>query len=329
MTERFAGWADSGLPPASPGTVVTVGTFDGVHRGHELVCARLAAHAERSGLSGVLITFEPHPLEIVNPSAAPPLITLWPEKLEVLAETGIDYAAVLPFTSTLARYTAAQFVDEVLRRRFHVRHLIIGYDHGFGRGREGDVEVLQALGAERGFGVEVVEPVCDAGGHPISSTMIRRAVAGGDLRRAAIGLGRPYSVSGRVVPGAGRGRTLGYPTINLGPPPARKLLPPQGVYAVRVQTPAGPFGGMMNLGPRPTFGDAQPALEVHLFDVSRDLYDAPVRVEFVARLRDTRRFDSPAALAAQLATDERDARHELTRLGAATNMKDSTPMASS
>ncbi len=323
MRDGFGGWEDSGLPPDAPGTVVTVGSFDGVHRGHQLVLARIAAAAAASRLSGVLVTFEPHPLEVVNPAAAPPLLTLWPEKLEVLAESGIDYAAVVPFTRALARYSAAQFVDEVLRRRFHVRHLVIGYDHGFGRRREGDVEVLRALGERRGFAVDVVEPVCDSTGHPISSTMIRRAVAGGDLRRATDGLGRPYSVTARVIPGVARGRTLGFPTINLGPPPPRKLLPPQGVYAVRVQTPGGPCGGMMNMGPRPTFGDQTTALEVHLFDVDADLYAQLVRVEFIARLRETRRFDSAAALADQLAIDARQARRELTALDAATNMKGS------
>ena len=315
MAERFRDWRDSGLPPDSPGTVVTVGTFDGVHRGHWDVLERIVARARALALDSVLVTFDPHPLEVVNPAAAPPLLTVGAEKLEVVAESGIDYMAVVPFTPALQRYTAAQFVDEILCRRFHVRHLVIGYDHGFGRGREGDVEVMAALGASRGFGVEVVSAVADEDARPVSSTLIRRAVAGGDLARAARGLGRWYSVSGRVRQGDGRGRRLGFPTINVEPPPPRKLLPPEGVYAVRVQSPAGPFGGMMNLGPRPTFGDAATSLEVHLFDADVDLYGAFVRVEFVSRLRETRAFAGPDALAAQLGRDAADARRALTPLG--------------
>ena len=304
---------ESGLPSDVAGTVITVGTFDGVHQGHQDVLARLAARAEETGLRSMLVTFDPHPLEVVNPAAAPPLLTVGDEKVEVLAESGIDYVAILPFTPTLAAYSATQFVDEVLLRRFRMRELLIGHDHGFGRGRAGDVEVLQNLGSLRGFRVEVVPPVSSGDGRPISSTGIRRAVAGGDLERAALGLGRLYAVGGRVIHGEKRGRLLGYPTINVALPSPRKLLPPEGVYAVRVQTPAGAFGGMLNLGPRPTFGDAAVSIEAHLFDASGDLYGAAVRVEFVARLRDTRRFESVDALVAQLG---RDADHARTRLGA-------------
>jgi riboflavin kinase/FMN adenylyltransferase len=281
-----------------------------VHKGHWDVLGRIAARGRASGLASVLVTFDPHPLEVVNPAAAPPLLSVGEEKVEVVAESGIDYMAIVPFTTALQRYSAAQFVDEVLRRRFHMRELVIGYDHGFGRGRAGDVDVLRRLGVERGFGVEVVEAVTSEDGRPISSTLIRRAVAGGDLGRA-----RLYSVSGVVRPGAQRGRTLGFPTINLPAPAPRKLLPPEGVYAVRAQTPAGAFGGMMNMGPRPTFGDRETSLEVHLFGDAGELYGAHVRVEFVARLRDTQRFPSPAALAEQLTRDAENARRALTELG--------------
>jgi riboflavin kinase/FMN adenylyltransferase len=262
----------------------------------------------------VLVTFEPHPLEVVNPAAAPPLLTVGDEKLEVVAESGINYLAIVPFTTALQRYSAAQFVDDVLLRRFHMRDLIIGYDHGFGRGREGDVDVLRQLGRDRGFGVEVVGPVTLEDGRPVSSTLIRRAVAGGDLQRAAEALGRPYSVSGVVGHGARRGRLLGFPTINVAQPPPRKLLPPIGVYAVRAQTPAGAFAGMMNLGPRPTFADAELTLEVHLFDAAVDLYGATVKVEFVRRLRDTQAFADVGALVHQLERDAEQARRALTEL---------------
>lgn len=313
MTDRFRGWADSGLPPDSPGTVVTVGTFDGVHLGHRDVLARIAERARQMSLDSVLVTFNPHPLEIVNPSAAPLLLTTEQEKVEVVAESSVRYMAIVPFTPALQRYTAAQFVDEVLRRRFHVKHLVIGHDHGFGRGREGDVEVMRALGSERGFGVEVVDAVATGDGRVVSSTLIRRAVAGGDLNHAAQALGRPYSVQSRVRRGDQRGRALGFPTVNLGSPSPRKLLPPDGVYAVRAQTPAGAFGGMMNLGPRPTFGDHERSLEVHLFDTEVDLYGATVRVDFVERLRETRAFAGPHDLKAQLHRDAARARAILAR----------------
>jgi len=303
--------ADSALPPDVHDTVVTVGTFDGVHRGHQDVLDRLAQRASALGTRSVLVTFEPHPLEVVNPSAAPPLLTVGDEKLEVLAESGIDYVAIIPFTRALAGFDAERFVDEALVARYRVRHLLMGHDHGFGRNRAGDESVLRALGEARGFTVEVVEPVVGAHGQPVSSTAIRRAVAGGDLDRAREGLGRPYAVGGRVVRGEQRGRLLGFPTINVPLPSARKLLPPQGVYAVRVQTPRGPFGGMLNLGPRPTFGEAEATLETHLFDAQGDFYGMRVRLDFLRRLRDTRRFESPEALADQLARDERAARETL------------------
>jgi riboflavin kinase / FMN adenylyltransferase len=305
---------DSGLPPYVKDTVITVGTFDGVHRGHRDVIERLVARAHVLKIPSVLVTFEPHPLEVVNPAAAPLLLTTHDEKQEVIAETGLDYLAVVPFTPELAAYSAEDFVERILRRCFRMRELLIGYDHGFGRQRAGNVDVLRTLGERDGFRVEVVEPVSTAEGHSVSSTSIRRAVAGGDLDRAAASLGRLYSVSGRVVEGAQRGRTIGFPTVNLGSPPHRKLLPPEGVYAVRVQTPAGPLGGMMNLGPRPTFGDATTSLEAHLFDTAGDFYGSHIRIDFVARLRETRKFASAEQLTAQLRNDERDARNALTLL---------------
>ena len=306
--------------PLERRTTVTVGTFDGVHRGHQDVLARLVRRSRAVGLASVLVTFEPHPLTVVRPDAAPLLLTLPEEKAEILAELGLDYVAVLPFTRQLAAYDAEQFVDLVLRRRYRMRELLIGYDHGFGRGRSGDVSTLRTLGDRLGFALQVVGAVSADGERPVSSTVVRRAVMAADFATAAEALGRPYSVSGRVVPGAGRGRSLGYRTLNLAPIPSRKLLPPAGVYAVRVQTPEGPFGGMMNLGGRPTFDDPTVALEAHLFDVERDWYGASVRVEFVARLRDTVRFPDADALVRQLRADEQAARRALTLPAEAGNL---------
>lgn len=319
MVELSPGDA-GGLPPTVEGTVITVGTFDGVHCGHQDVIRRLVKRAREVSLPSILLTFEPHPLAVLRPESAPPLLALPAEKLEVLAPLGLDYVVILPFTPLLASYPAEQFVDVVLRGRYRLRELLVGYDHGFGREREGSAEVLQRLAVSRGFSVQVVRPVGTADEAAVSSTKIRRAVSAGELRAAARALGRPYSLSGRVVAGAGRGRALGYRTLNLEPPDARKLLPPQGVYAVRVQTPDGMHDGMLNLGPRPTFGDPEVGIEVHLLDASGDWYGAWVKVDFVSRLRDTRRFADADALRNQLDQDERDARRALTLAPVAGNL---------
>jgi riboflavin kinase/FMN adenylyltransferase len=301
-----------GLPlDRQTGAVITVGTFDGMHRGHHDVLSRLVERGLQTGRPSVVVTFDPHPLEIVNPAAAPPLLTSHEEKLELFAASGVSYVVVLRFTPALAAFEARAFVDDVLLARYAMSELLVGHDHGFGRGRMGDIEVLRALGASRGFGVTVLAPVDAADGHPISSTAIRRAVAGGDLARATAMLGRPYSISGRVVGGDRRGRLLGFPTLNLDPPSGRKLLPPNGVYAIRVQTPQGVFGGMMNLGPRPTFGDHERRIEAHVFDASFDWYGAAIRLDMIAWLRETRSFAGPDALRAQLAVDEAEARAAL------------------
>lgn len=311
------------LPAIEGGTVVTVGTFDGVHRGHALVLERTAAAARRAGLPSVAVTFDPHPLDVVNPSAAPPLLTLWDEKLEVLGQSPIEYVGVVPFTAELSRLSPDEFVERVLIGRFRMRHLLIGYDHGFGRGRAGDVESLRVIGKRRGFSVDVVDAVLSADGTSISSTAVRRVVAHGDLARALEGLGRRYSFSGVVAAGEHRGRLLGFPTLNVALPSARKLLPPHGVYAVRTESRNGTFGGMMNLGPRPTFGDGAVGLEVHLFEAAGDWYGQLVRVEFVARLRDTMTFGSADGLVAQLRIDADQARRALTLLAPAANVKGS------
>ena len=296
-------------------SIVTVGTFDGVHRGHRLVLDRLAVAARDRDLRAILVTFDPHPLAVVNPSAAPLLLSVGDERMEALASTGLDEVAVVPFTKTLAAYEAEQFVDLVLLKRFGMRDLFIGHDHGFGRGRSGDVGVLERLGQSRGFAVHVVPPVEGRDGKPVSSTAIRRAVAGGDLSRAADGLGRPYSLAGTVQHGDSRGATLGFRTVNLGEPDPAKLLPPDGVYAVSAQTSSGRFGGMMNLGGRPTFGDDRRTIEANLFDVAAgvDLYGSRIRLDFIGRIRDVRRFSGPDELVRQLRRDEESARTIVSR----------------
>jgi riboflavin kinase / FMN adenylyltransferase len=303
------------LPVGDEGSVVTLGTFDGVHRGHQDVLQQLHARAEATRRPSIVVTFDPHPLQVVNPAAAPALLTTLAERLEWFVQTGIHYVVVLPFTPSLAAMDAEQFVDDILRTRFGMSELLVGHDHGFGRGRMGDTSALMSLGASRGFGVQLMQPVVGTDGAPVSSSAIRRHVAAGDLGGATSALGRPYSVSGRVVGGEGRGRRLGFRTLNLDPPPAPKLLPPDGVYAVRVQTPGGEHIGMLNLGARPTFAETERRLEAHVFDADQDWYGACVRIDFVARLRAIRMFADGTALAAQLTQDERDARAVLARHG--------------
>lgn len=295
---------------AGGGTVVTVGSFDGVHRGHQAVLAEIVRRARARGLTSLLVTFDPHPLEVVNPAAAPRLLTLPEEKREILAPLGVDRVEQLPFTREVSQLAPEEFVRRILRAGYGMQELVLGYDHGFGRGRSGDVDVVRRLGDEDGFAVDVVDAVRD-GGQPISSTLIRTALAHGDLAAAERWLGRPYSLLGRVEPGAGRGRTIGIPTINLAPPDARKLLPPDGVYAVWVWWRGERRGGMMNQGARPTFGIETRGLEIHVFDFAGEVYGEAVRVEWMRRLRDVRTFPSREALVEQLGRDRQAARESL------------------
>jgi len=305
----------------SQATVVTMGTFDGLHRGHQAVLAEVKRRARAGKLASVLVTFDPHPLAVVNPAAAPKLLSLPEEKEAAVRADGIDRFVLMAFTPAVAQLDAEAFVRR-LCDEYEMRELVMGYDHGFGRGRAGDVELVERLAGEQGFGMAVVDAVRD-NGQPISSTLIRTAIAHGDLDSAARWLGRRYSIRGTVVRGAGRGRTIGIPTINLAPPDSRKLLPPDGVYAVRVRIlesgtrilapDAKILGGMMNQGPRPTFGEQARTLEAHLFDFDGELYGETVDVEWVRRLREVQAFPSRDALVAQLERDRQAARATLNR----------------
>jgi riboflavin kinase / FMN adenylyltransferase len=276
--------------------VVTVGTFDGVHRGHKQVLDALCDAARRKGIPSLLVTFDPHPLRIVRPATAPLLLTTPPEKIEILAQTDVDRVALLRFTPDLARLSPGSFVEHVLMSRFRMKHLVIGYDHGFGRDRSGDVATLRPIGRRLGFDVEVVPPVQTDGDEPVSSSRVRHAVAAGNVALAARGLGRPYSLTGTVVRGAGRGRKLGFPTANIEVASPDKLLPHEGIYAVRAALGDRFADGVLHLGPRPTFAGMPPSIELHLFDYSGNLYGRRIRVEFHDRVRDIARFDSADAL---------------------------------
>jgi riboflavin kinase / FMN adenylyltransferase len=306
MTPRVC-WA---YPPGIPdgrGTVVTVGTFDGVHRGHWTVLREIRERARATDRRSVLVTFHPHPLRIVRPEHAPPLLTTPTEKKEVLAESGLDYAVFISFTEALSRYAPRRFVEEILVERLHVEELVIGYDHGFGRDRSGNADTLRDIGQELGFAVDVVPPV-QADGGAVSSTRIREAVAAGRMDEARVCLGRPYSVRGVVIRGDGRGRQLGFPTANLRVGDGGKLIPPPGIYAVRGILRRGTFTGALHLGPRPTFEGSPPSIELHLLDFEGDLYGEEVRVDFVEYLREVLPFDSASALVDQMKEDVEAAR---------------------
>lgn len=301
---------DPTLPPGLPsdvGTVVTVGTFDGVHRGHWQVLQEIRRRAGATGRRSILLTFDPHPLRIVRPDRAPPLLTTPLEKKEILAESGVDYAVFLSFTPVLASYPPRRFVEEILLGRLGMEELVIGYDHGFGRGRSGDADTLRAIGTEMGFEVDVVPPET-AEGEPISSTRIRRALGAGDVEAARSALGRAYSFRGVVVRGDGRGRTLGFPTANLAVASSEKLIPPPGIYAVWGVLRGGPHPGALHVGPRPTFRGSPPTIELHLLDFDGDLYGEEVRVDFVRYLREVLPFASVEGLVGQMRDDVEQAR---------------------
>jgi riboflavin kinase/FMN adenylyltransferase len=309
-----ARWSDPPGIPRDRGTVATVGTFDGVHLGHWGVLQEIARRGAETGRRSVLVTFDPHPLRILRPEHAPPLLTTPLEKKEILAESGLNYAVFISFTRELSTYSPRRFVEEVLLGRLGVEELVIGYDHGFGRDRSGDPETLLAIGAELGFAVDVVPPV-QAEGSPISSSRIRAAISERRLAEAHACLGRPYSIRGIVVRGEGRGRGFGFPTANLHVGDGDKLIPPQGIYAVRAALKSGGHVGALHLGPRPTFQGSPPTIELHLLDFDADIYGEEVRVDFIEYLREIRPFATVAELVDQIREDVDAARRAVDAAG--------------
>lgn len=295
----------------SDGCVLAVGNFDGVHRGHQLVFATAVRRAREKGLRAVLFTFSAHPAAVVSPEGAPAPLMDVRDRLKIAAEFGFDAAFVLNFDPPMASLAPGRFVEEVLEVRLGVRTVVAGESWRFGQGRKGDMSLLASLGPEHGFGVHAVEPflVDDL---PVSSTRIRGALAAGDVSEAARLLGRPHFVRGTVVSGAGRGRKLGFPTVNLDCHGI--LVPAEGVYAGAYQTAGAPDGegrtdrmeagpAAVSIGSAPTFGDGTFAVEAHLVDCKRDLYGETVTTVFLERLREQRVFGSEAELAEQIARD--------------------------
>jgi riboflavin kinase/FMN adenylyltransferase len=281
-------------------SVLTIGNFDGVHRGHGALLQRVCHVAEERGIPSVAVTFEPHPLAVLNPDAVPVMITTTSQKLALIEEYGIDSAVVIPFTIEFSRIPAEVFVRTILCDAFGMRHLIIGHDYAFGRGRQGDYQLLESIGASAGFTVEDIDPVGN-GSAIYSSSEVRRAVMMGELEQAAAVLGRYHLISGIVVPGEHRGQALGYPTANI--ETDNQLLPLDGVYAVWVTVGGKHLPGACNIGRNLTFDAVRRTIEVFLLDSDETLYGYRLALHFVRRLRDVRKFGSVEELIGAIAAD--------------------------
>jgi riboflavin kinase/FMN adenylyltransferase len=299
---------------ASPGTtLIAIGNFDGVHRGHRAVLESAAARARLDGLLPIVLTFDPHPAVVLGKSG-PSLLTALDRRIELIGRVAPEIRVVVePFTLELSKLSARAFVEELLLRDLGARVVLVGKNFRFGHGREGDVALLERVGNELGFSAVSTDLVADASG-PLSSSRVRKAIAAGDLGDAQAVLGRPHALSGRVVRGDGRGRTIGVPTANL--ESVLELRPPNGVYACLVDHvendgSAKKLGiGAVNIGVRPTVG-AGPSVEVHVLDFDRDLYGQTLRLHLVERLREERRFAGIDELVAQIRRDLDAARQTL------------------
>lgn len=283
------------------GCVLTIGNFDGVHRGHQALMSRLCEEGRKRNLPVVVMVFEPQPLELFAGDKAPARLTRLREKLRYMAEAGVDKVLCVRFDRRFAALSAQRFISDLLVEKLDVKYLAVGDDFRFGAGRQGDFLLLQKAGAEYGFEVVSTETFCD-GGKRISSTAVRQALAVDDLALAQSLLDHPFTISGRVVHGDALGRTLGFPTANL--PLRRSVSPVKGVYAVEVRglTPE-PLPGVANIGTRPTVKGLRQQLEVHLLDINMDLYGRHIDVVLKQKIRNEQRFASLEALKEQIAND--------------------------
>lgn len=289
--------ADPRLPR---GALVSIGNFDGVHAGHAILLGRLVERARAAGRASLVLTFEPHPLTILRPGAIPPRLTTPERKADLMARLGVDDVLAYPTSPQLLSMSPHEFFDEVLVKQLDIAGLVEGPNFLFGAGRRGDVALLERLCASRGMACHVVDPV-QVDGEWISSSSVRRALAEGNVETANRLLGRPYRLAGRVVSGARRGRTIGFPTANLAE--IETVIPRDGVYG-GVSTVGGVhYPVAMNIGANPTFGEANAKVELHLAGFSGDLYGGVLEVDFLGRLRDTQLFSSLDALKSQLERD--------------------------
>ncbi len=296
-----------GLAP-HPWPVVALGNFDGVHLGHRAILQSAIDRARAARGTAFALTFDPLPAKVLAPERAPRLILAPADKLELLRRSGIDGVVVVNFTPALSRLGPADFVRDYLLGKLGARAVVVGHNVSFGHRRAGNAQVMAELGRRMGFETDVVGPV-SVEGAAVSSTRIRELIAAGQMRAAARLLGRDHFLSGTVVHGRERGRTIGFPTANIDS--ATECLPPDGVYATRLALGNDAWASITNIGMRPTFAEPARTIEAHIFDFDRDIYGAKVRLDFVERIRGERKFESGQALAAQIAQDLKRAREIL------------------
>ena len=289
--------------------MLTIGVFDGVHRGHEHLFGQLKARARQAGRLSGAITFRNHPGSVLQPDFKPSYLSGVDERLQLIKALAVDFVVPVTFDRGLSRLRADQFVS-LLYEQLHMRGLVMGPDFTMGHQREGDAQRLTELGSEMGFTVTVVEPLVDEDGSPIRSTTIRQALGQGDVTRVAALMGRNFSLVGKVVRGSGRGGPLGFPTANLSVSNDR-VVPGDGIYATWAYLGSGRFMAATSLGVRPTFDESQRTIEAFIMDFDEDVYDLDIRLEFVTRLRDELKFDSVEALREQMAVDVDNAREVL------------------
>jgi len=296
-------------------SVLTIGTFDGVHAGHKDIISRLKNYAEKNNLRDVVVTFEPHPRTVVSDFNIKLLSTL-DEKIEFLDSSGINNLLILNFTKEFAMQSSEDFIKNIVCDKIGAKHIIIGHDHKFGKDRGGNEDQLRKLGLANGFSVEIVEPV-SKNENIVSSTLIRNALLNGEVKLATELLGRNYCFRGRVVKGVARGTILGFPTANIEVENKRKLIPQNGVYIVECRIKNNKIFGVMNVGIRPTFADTKSVIiEVHLIEFNREIYGEEIRVSLLKRLRNEKKFESKEELIYQI---ERDKRKAIQYIGAIIN----------
>lgn len=295
--------------PRMPSLCLTLGIYDGVHLGHQKIIRRVVERAKEIGGMSCVVTFDPHPREVLIPDTAPDLLTSTKKKIELLEALGLDAVCLIRFTREFAQVEARKFVKDFLINTLRTRAIVEGYDWRFGKGRKGDVELLREIGKDNGYEVEQVDGVV-IDGQVVSSTLIRELVLEGNLDKAAAYLGREHSITGDIVEGSRMGREIGFPTANI--EPHHEAIPPNGIYAVRVDVAGERKNGTLNIGVRPTVTEEKKrTIEVHIMDFYRDIYNEEIEVTFVERLRDEKKFPSVEALTDQIKKDVEKARRVL------------------
>ena len=288
------------------GSVLTIGTFDGVHKGHEWLVRRVTQRANDLGLKSIVLTFDKIPRTVIRPNILVPYLSTLPDRLSLLQSLGVDMVASVAFTRELSQLTAEQFMSTVVKN-LHVKHFIIGPGFALGRNRAGDFEKLREIGQELGYSTEMLEPYISDHSQTIRSTKVREMIAQGMMEQANELLGRSYALSGIVYEGHKRGKDLGFPTANIDFAKERAI-PPDGVYVTRAFLESKQYLSVTNIGDNPTFGDEERCIEVHILDFTEDIYGAELKVEFVQRLREEIKFESVESLVSQMHVDVNNAR---------------------